>query len=271
MRAFGSFLVAGLFCLALTGAGAGGPPRVPEPRAVARCQGCWLPEPRESWQLQLQGAVDLSVRASVYEVDGADASAGLVSRLHRGGRHAICYFNAGAWESWRKDSSAFPPSLLGAPLLGWPGERWLDIRSLKQLAPVMRARLEQCRAKGFDAVDPDNVDAYANDTGFALTYSDQLRYNRWLAGAAHRLGLSVALKNDLDQVGDLAGDFDFAVTEQCFEYRECERLQPFVRAGKAVFEVEYSLPTAAFCPQARKLGFSSVRKRLALGVYRQSC
>ena len=112
---------------------------------------------------------------------------------------------------------------------------------------------------------------YANRSGFPLTYADQLRYNRRLAAAAHRLGLSIGLKNDLDQVDDLVAHFDFAVVEQCFEYRECGRLSPFVRAGKAILAVEYSLSTSAFCPEARRLHFSAMHKRLALGAYRRAC
>jgi hypothetical protein len=43
------------------------------------------------------------------------------------------------------------------------------------------------------------VDGYANDSGFPLTASEQLTYNKWLSRTAHALGLSIALKNDLGQ------------------------------------------------------------------------
>ncbi len=68
------------------------------------------------------------------------------------------------------------------------------------LAPLMRARLDLCQAKGFDAVEPDNIDGYQVDggTGFPLTAGDQLRYNRWIAAEAHCRGLSIGLKNDSD-------------------------------------------------------------------------
>jgi hypothetical protein len=48
-------------------------------------------------------------------------------------------------------------------------------------------------------------------------------------------------------------------------------LRPFVRAGKAVFSVEYELDTGAFCPRARELGFMSMRKRLDLDASREPC
>ncbi len=104
-----------------------------------------------------------------------------------------------------------------------------------------------------------------------LTAADQLRYNRLIARLAHERGLAVGLKNDLDQIPELLPDFDFAVNEQCAEYEECDRLTPFVRAGKAVFHVEYELTTDRFCPQSRRLGLSSMLKKYELGVWRRPC
>ena len=104
---------------------------------------------------------------------------------------------------------------------GWPGERWLDIRRLSVLEPLMATRFDMCRDKGFDAVEPDNMDGYRNSTGFPLTAHDQLAYNRLIAELAHERGLAVGLKNDLDQIPELVGDFDFAVNEECAEYDEC--------------------------------------------------
>jgi hypothetical protein len=231
----------------------------------------WQPGRDAGFQIQLQGRIDLSVRAEVYEVDGFDTSARTVRALHALGRKAVCYINAGAWEGWRPDRAAFPSGVIGKELEDWPGERWLDVRQLDVLGPLVQRRFAMCRRKGFDAVEADNVAGYANRTGFPITYRDQLRYNRFLARTAHRLGLSIALKNDLDQVRDLVSAFDFAVNEQCFQYRECERLRPFRRAGKAVFVIEYALPRSAFCVRARQLGFTAIRKRTGLGAWRAGC
>ena len=79
------------------------------------------------------------------------------------------------------------------------------------------------------------------------------------------------MKNDLGQVPKLLRYFDFALDEQCFQYRECSKLKPFVAAGKAVFEVEYRLARSAFCPRAGQLGFNAMRKRLSLGSWRAAC
>ncbi|MFI8965185.1 endo alpha-1,4 polygalactosaminidase [Streptomyces sp. NPDC053493] len=230
----------------------------------------WRPKPGVAWQWQLSGRLDPTVDVPVYDIDGFDHPAATVADLHRRGRKVICYLSTGAWEEFRPDARKFPAALLGKGN-GWPGERWLDIRRTDLLAPLMAARLDMCRAKGFDAVEPDNMDGYANETGFPLTAADQLRYNRLVARLAHERGLSVGLKNDLDQIPELLPDFDFAVDEQCAQYEECERLTPFVRAGKAVFHVEYAPATDAFCPEARRLGLSSMLKKEDLGAWRKPC
>jgi hypothetical protein len=233
----------------------------------------WKPKASAAvrWQIQFTGKVDISVQASVFDVDGDGTTAAQVRALHRRGVKVICYVSAGSYENWRADAQKFPASVLGADLSGWPGEKWLDIRQWKVLGPIMKARFQACRKKGFDAVDPDNLDGYANANGLGLTAADQLAYNRHIAATAHALGLAVGLKNDLDQVKQLVGGFDFAVNEQCAYYRECALLTPFVQAGRPVFEIEYDVVTSSFCPAAGKLGFAAIRKQTSLSAWRQTC
>jgi endo-alpha-1,4-polygalactosaminidase (GH114 family) len=239
----------------------------------------WLPSVGASWQWQLSGsAIDTSFDVEVYDIDLFDTEASTVSKLHaQQGRRVICYISAGSWEDWRPDADQFPASVLGNDYEGWPGEKWLDIRRIDLLAPAMRGRLDQCQAKGFDGVEPDNIDAYTNDTGFPLTYQDQIDYNVWLAGEAHARGLSIGLKNDSEQVGDLLPHFDWALTEDCFAQEWCAEVVPFVIAGKAVFAAEYTdeLTLNQFrrqvCHQAKALGFSAILKDRDLDAWRRDC
>ncbi|MFF3331310.1 endo alpha-1,4 polygalactosaminidase [Streptomyces sp. NPDC002888] len=232
--------------------------------------GRWQPEPGVAWQWQLSGRLDTSVDVPVYDIDGFDHSKATVAALHDKDRKVICYLSTGAWEDWRPDAGKFPKSVVGKGN-GWEGERWLDIRRTDVLEPLMAARLDMCREKGFDAVEPDNMDGYDNTTGFPIEAADQLRYNRLIARLAHERGMSVGLKNDLDQIPELVKDFDFAVNEQCAQYDECTTLEPFVKAGKAVFHVEYELPTDRFCAEARRLKLSSLLKKYELGAWRRAC
>jgi len=176
----------------------------------------------------------------------------------------------GAAEDFRPDYHRWPAVVLGDSN-GWPGERWVDIRRLDLIGPIIAARLDMCRSKGFDAVEPDLMDHYANRTGFPITAAQQLVFNRYVARLAHARGLAVALKNDVEQAAALVRDFDFAVNEECFAFGECASLRPFTAAGKAVLHVEYDRPTERFCATTRALGFSSMRKNPDLDAPRWPC
>ncbi len=226
--------------------------------------------------------MDTSVEAEMFDVDLFEVSEEVIDELHAKGRVVICYFSAGTFEPWRPDSSRFPQEVIGNPLEDWPEERWLDIRRLDVLGPIMEARLDLAVEKGCDGVEPDNVDAYINDTGFDITYEDQLEYNRWIANEAHERGLSVGLKNDLDQIPELEPYFDWALNEECFTYNECEKLLPFVENGKAVFGVEYydgdlnenSTDYDYYlevCRRANSMRFSFMIKHTDLDAWRFPC
>lgn len=231
----------------------------------------WRPTAGTTWQVQYSGPTDTTVNAQVYDLDAVDTSATTVAALHAAGRHVVCYISAGSWEDWRPDAAAFPAAVLGSPLDGWAGERWLDVRQTSVLGPIMAARMDQCRAKGFDAVDPDNVDGYTQRTGFSISPAAQLAYNRLLAKLAHDRGLAIGLKNDVEQIPALVDEFDFAVNEECVAYNECGALRPFTSSNKAVFHVEYVGTPAEFCPITRPLGLSSLQKHRKLDAYRLTC
>ncbi len=231
----------------------------------------WQPAPGTTWQWQLSGTIDTSFDVQMYDIDLFEAPQPTIDELHAAGRVVICYFSAGSHEDWRPDAEDFPEEVLGNPLEGWPGERWLDIRRIDLLGPIMQARLDLAVQKGCEGVEPDNVEGYANNPGFPLAAADQLAYNTWLAEQAHARGLSIGLKNDLAQVPDLLPYYDWALNEECFMYEECELLLPFVDAGKAVFGVEYELDAADFCPQANAMNFSFLQKNLELDAWQIDC
>lgn len=224
----------------------------------------WQPNPGTTYQLQLQGEVSTEWDVEMYDIDLFDTPIETIEKLHEEGRIVICYFSAGSYEDWREDADEFPESVLGEPLEGWEGEFWLDIRQIDLLAPLMQARLDLAVEKNCDGVDPDNVNGYTNETGFPLTYDDQLAYNIWLAEQAHERNLSIGLKNDLEQIPDLVEHYDWALNEQCFAYDECDLLFPFIEADKAVFGVEYEGDPSEYCPLANEMQFSWLTKTLDL-------
>lgn len=231
----------------------------------------WQPRPGTSWQIQFTGTIDTSFDVDMYDLDLFDTPANLINQLHSEGRKVVCYFSAGSWEAWREDADLFPDSVKGNDLEGWPGEKWLDVRQISILGPIMAARLDKAAQKGCDGVDPDNMDGYANDSGFPLTPQEQITYNTWIASQSHQRGLAVGLKNDVDQIQDLVSYFDWQLNEECFYYNECNKLLPFVQANKAVFGIEYELQKEDFCAQANALNFDFLIKKWDLDAWRVSC
>jgi hypothetical protein len=152
----------------------------------------------------------------------------------------VCYVDVGTWENYRPDASEFPASVLGNPN-GWPGEKWLDVRQQSILLPIMKARFQNwCKDKGFDAVEPDNLDGWENDPGFPITEAENISYDLAIAAMGHAMGLSMGLKNLPENAPSLEPDFDWALNEQCYQYDECSYFQTsFIPKGKAVWDVEY--------------------------------
>jgi hypothetical protein len=216
---------------------------------------------------------------TVYDIDWEYNPASTVAALHARAATVVCYVDVGVYENYRPDKASFPPGIWGSADSHWPGSFWLDIRRRAELLPIMRARFQTCKDKGFDAIEPDEIDGYANTTGFTLTYDDQLAYNRAIADLAHSMGLSIGQKGDIDQVKDLWTSFDWTLNEQCYEFSECQALSTYyVANGKAVFEVEYDDPfsghhadPATFCPQANAANFNSMKMPLDLDGGRWPC
>ena len=218
--------------------------------------------------------IDLSVDAQVFDIDLFDNAAAVVKELHDQGRRVIGYISVGSYENWRPDAAQFPPELLGKDYEGWPGEKWLDIRRMDLLAPLIRARLDLCKFKGFDAVEPDNIEIHDNDSGFPISYADQLAYAGWLAEEAHKRGLAIGLKNAADMVTEALPFFDFAITEDCFVQGWGERVLPFIAAGKAIFAAEYTdtgVDFQAACAWGRAHRISFIQKNRILTAFRNTC
>ena len=237
----------------------------------------WRPPAATTFAIILSTApIRVVTEAQAVDIDLFEAKPSTVRALTEQGKRVICYMSAGSWENWRPDKNDFPDEVIGRPIDGWPGEKYLDIRALDVLGPIMVARLELCKAKGFDAADPDNVDAYeiGRRTGFPLTRAHAIRYMRFLAREAHRLGLAIGLKNATSISDDVLEVMDFAVTEDCFDQGWCRDSKNFIEANKPVFAIEYTdngIVFADFCRQAKRLGLSPLLKWRNLDKRERRC
>ncbi len=225
-------------------------------------EGNWYkPTSATTWQWQLVDAVNSTYDVEVYDIDLYNVPDAEIAAMQSQGRKVICYFSAGSYEPFRSDAGDFPAEVIGKVLDGFEDENWLDIRQ-ESVLEIMRKRLDMAVQKGCDGVEPDNVDGYQNPSGFPLSDSDQLIFNKKLANEAHTRGLAVGLKNDLDQIPRLVRYFDFSVNEQCHEFSECDSLVPFVSANKPVWNAEYEQNfvdnPAEICPASLSLNLRTL-------------
>lgn len=211
--------------------------------------------PGTTWYWQLQGTINMSQKAKVYDIDMEQTSAATIAKLKAAGHTVVCYFSAGTYEAYRTDAKAFPKAIIGKKLDDW-SDVYIDIRS-PLVRPIMSARMDAAKAKGCDGLEPDVMDAWQADSGFPITQADQTTYAKWIASYAHSKGLLVALKNAVELVPAVVSDFDFVIAESCFDYNECGGYSPFINAGKAVLAAEYTRQVkAAWCSKAKTLHLS---------------
>lgn len=234
MAGLRSLVVAGLLAVALSSAGLAG-------AAPPALGSSWTPPPVGThWDYQIGG------------VRTAPSSFGIIDRDRNAapmaGRYNICYVNGfqtqadekhfwrdspGRWRLVLKDNGhAVVDSV-------W-GEWVLDIRT-----PHKRARLstivgrwtDGCAAKGYDAVEFDNLDSFSRSHGL-ISRADARAYAALLTARAHDDGLAAAQKNwvELGDAGPKLG-FDFAIAEECGRWHECAGY--IATYGAEVLDVEY--------------------------------
>lgn len=207
--------------------------------------------------------------AADYQLGGAYSPAPGVKIVSRDmtaapakGRYSICYVNAfqtqpGELPWWKANH----PDLLLTRNNGtlvrdkdWPDEVILDLRTAakrSELASVTDGWFAECARKGFQAVEPDNLDSWTRSAGL-IKRADTVSFVPMLIDQAHQHGLAIAQKNAAELTGSRLG-FDFAVAEECEVYRECDSY--FKTYGNNVIEIEYTdNGKAAFARACRNQG-----------------
>ena len=106
---------------------------------------------------------------------------------------------------------------------GYANERWVDFRQLNALKPMLNERISMCAAKGFDAVELDDIDSFdpASTSGFHLTIGDAQNYLAYADNLIHQHGMTVMWKNSAYLSSWGRRYTDGAVVEECYVYNEC--------------------------------------------------
>jgi len=237
----------------------------------------FTPQMTFDWDLRNDLPLNSQYSAEVIDIDAFDNSKELVAELHGQGKKVIAYISVGSVENWRSDAADFPVSIIGNDYDGWEGEKFLDIRDIDALAPIMRTRLDMIKEKGFDAVEPDNIDSYTNNTGFDITEQDVINYCKWLADEAHSRGLSIGQKNATELSSQLVDSFDWILLEDAFAENFQEEAQIYITKNKAVFATEYTDRISendflnTICSQASNLKYTAILKERDLNSFVVTC
>lgn len=218
-------------------------------------RGIVLPDAGAGFDYQLGGAYPPPRGASVIARDRLAEPAGA--------GYDICYVNGFQTQPDRSEEFARQhPELVvqvdGVPLVdsGWPDEFILDTSTARKrtaLAEIVGAWITRCRDDGYAAVEIDNLDSFTRSNG-ALKAEDNLALAAEYALTAHAAGLAIAQKNTAEWTDEVAAlGYDFAVTESCAAFGECE---VYSTAYDVVLDIEYvdELGAEAFAQACRDSG-----------------
>ncbi|AXK74471.1 hypothetical protein DXK33_04435 [Mycolicibacterium neoaurum] len=222
-----------------------------------------LPPTTGGFDYQLGGASDVPALAVVVRDSTAQPLAGAYN---------ICYLNGFQTQpgaDWSGDrGSALLRDESGTPVADadWPDEYILDPSTPSQrttILQVLTPGLNRCAANGFDAVEIDNLDTFTRFP--AIERAGAMELARSYIALAHGRGLAIGQKNAAELAGIGRGQlgFDFAVTEECAAYDECNAYTgPY---GPHVLQIEYvdnlPAPFAAVCAAPDRAPLTILRDR----------
>ncbi|WP_084126460.1 endo alpha-1,4 polygalactosaminidase [Demequina sp. NBRC 110054] len=207
--------------------------------AASSASGSAVPSASESAVLALPttGVADYQLGAS-YDtvlVDGVETALDVVVRdvgsVPLEGAYSVCYVNG--FQTQPDDAAvwlAHPELLLAdddgdpVPDPDWPDEYVLDPTTAAQREGILERigpLIDQCAAKGFDAIEIDNLDTWTRFS--AIDEASAVALATSYVERAHAAGLAAAQKNtaELGSVGRDEVGFDFAIAEECAVWDEC--------------------------------------------------
>ncbi|SMH30027.1 Glycoside-hydrolase family GH114 [Rathayibacter oskolensis] len=165
------------------------------------------------------------------------------------GLYSVCYVNAfqtqpgeeAEWTGARAELLLRDDDGVAVTDPDWPDEILLDVSTPQKrdaLLDVVSEWIAGCADTGFDAIETDNLDSATRSEGL-LSDEDTGAFAEALVESAHASGLAIGQKNAAERAGEMrALGFDFAITEECEAFRECDAYTDVY--GARVYEVEYT-------------------------------
>lgn len=199
-----------------------------------------LPPANGQLDYQIGGAYTPSSTVTIVDRDRLDAPAS--------GRYNVCYVNAfqtqpddATWWKTHHDDLLLKKANGSYVIDSAWDEMLLDTSTAAkrtQLLAIVGRWVDGCKARGYSAIEPDNLDSYSRSAK-RLTRQNNVDFATLLAARAHADGLAIAQKNDSSMAADgKAIGFDFAIVEECQVYDECDDFTSTY--GAQVYEIEYT-------------------------------
>lgn len=230
------------------------------------------------WRLDSIGLNEVAqYSCKIIDIDAFSATKELVHAFHARGIKVIAYISVGTLEDYRPDAHLLPDEVLGNIYPAWPDERFLDIRQIEKMKPFITSRFDMIQSKGFDGIEPDNIDIYGEINDFNLTLDDTELFCEWIIEEAHKRGLCIGQKNTEELTPLLYKKFDWALTENVFHQNTQNDYSSYISAGKPVFSAEYTddMDIAHFnafvCNKARHLKYFAFLKHRDLTKWTYEC
>lgn len=86
----------------------------------------------------------------------------VVEELKKDDHLVMCYVSVGTLEGFRDYNKDDWKGLTMGTMKSFDDEKWLDIRQLDRLLPLMESRFDKMASVGCDIIEPDNMDCYSN-------------------------------------------------------------------------------------------------------------
>lgn len=230
------------------------------------------------WRLDSIGLNEVSqYSCKIIDIDAFSATKELVDAFHAKGIKVIAYVSVGTLENFRPDSLLLPKDIIGNIYPDWPDERFLDIRNIEKMKSFITSRFDMIKDKGFDGIEPDNIDVYSEETGFNFGLDDAKLFCEFIIDEAHKRNLSIAQKNTEELVPLMYNKFDWALTENIFHQNIQSAYSQYISAGKPVFSAEYTdeMNTTDFnalvCIKAKQLKYFAFLKHRDLTQWTYEC
>ena len=214
---------------------------------------------------------------NIIDIDAFSASKELVDAFHARGIKVIAYVSVGTFETYRPDLNLLPAEVVGNIYPAWPDERFLNIREIEKMKPFITSRFDMIKSKGFDGIEPDNIDTYGEITDFNLTLNDSKLFCEWIIQEAHDRKLCIGQKNTEELIPLLHKKFDWALTEDLFYQNTEDVYSVYISENKPVFSAEYtdemdiSNFNAVVCTKSKQLKYFAFLKHRDLTQWTYEC